>query len=89
MDGFAAAEAVWGRDGDQPVGSRGVASEEDAAFFKQLSDGAGAVGEVVSVAIGAGRSDVAVGGGEVAAGEDVRRGEGGGGAHAVDEEDAV
>ena len=66
-----------------------VARKEDAGFFKEFADRAGAVGEVVGVAGDAGRGDGAVRGREVATREDVRRGEGGRGAHAVDEEDAV
>ena len=92
VDGAAAVAADAVRDGDQVVG-RGVglrvAREQDAGLFEELAHRAGAVGQVVGVALDAGCGEGAIRGGQVAAGEDVRGGESGGGADAVCQEDAV
>ena len=92
VDGAPAAAAVAVRHGDQVVG-RGVglrvAREQDPGLFEELAHRARAVGQVVRVALDAGRGEGAVRPGQVAAGEDVRGGEGGRGADAVGQEDAV
>ena len=90
VDGFAAGFEVGGGEGEEGGGGGAVVREEDAAFFETFADGGTAVGEAVDVAVRGGRwGEGTVLGGDVAAGEDVGGGEGGGCADAVEEEDAV
>lgn len=90
VDGFAAGFEVGGGEGEEGGGGGAVMGEEDAAFFETFADGGVAVGEAVLVSGGVcwgGEGTVL--GGDVAAGEDVGGGEGGGCAYAMEEEDAV
>lgn len=84
VDGFAAFQAVSGGDFDE-MGRVGRAREEDARFFEEFADRAGAVGEGVGMTgwVSGGGGENAVVGLEVAAREDMRGGEGRGGANAV------
>jgi hypothetical protein len=92
VEGAAAAQAVARADGEQaarPAGVVGVAREQDAALLEEFADRARTVGEVVGVTADARGRERPVRRREVAAREDVCGREGGRGAHAVDEEDAV
>lgn len=90
VDGFAAGFAEGFGEGEWSGGGVAMVGEEDAAFFETFPDGGVPVGEAVAVAVGGGGwGEGAVLGGEVAAGEDVGGGEGGGCADAVEEENAV
>lgn len=91
MDIFAAGFAGgFGEGEERGRGGIALVREEDAAFFETFADGGKAVGGRVDVAGGGGGwGKGTVLGREVAAGEDVGGGEGGGCADAVEEEDAV
>lgn len=93
VDGAAAAPAVAGADGQQAARLVGVVGavtrEQDATLLEQFADRARAVGEVVGVARDAGGREGTICGRDIAAGEDVRGREGGRGADAVGEEDAI
>ncbi len=67
-----------------------MVGEEETAFFETFADGGVAVWGAVFVSVGVARwGQGTVLGGDVAAGEDMSGGEGGGRADAVEEEDAV
>ena len=90
MDGLAAGVAVGGGEGEESGGGGAVMGEEETAFFETFSDRGVSVGGAVFVVVGVGGwGEGTVLGGDVAAGEDVGGGEGGGCADAVEEEDAV
>ncbi len=90
VDGFAAGFAVGGGEGEESGGGGAVMGEEEAAFFETFPDRGVPVGRAVFVSVGVrGWGEGTVLGGDVAAGEDVSGGEGGGCADAVEEEDAV
>lgn len=91
VNGVAPGQARPGGDFDEG-GRRGagpVAREQDAGLFEELADRARPVCNAVGVARYTGGREGPIAGGEVAAREDVRGGEGGGGADAVCKKDAV
>ena len=57
VDGFPAADAVGVGDGEEGVGGGGLAGEEDAGFFEEFADPAGAVGGGIDVPGCAGGGD--------------------------------
>ena len=90
VDGFAAGFAVGFWEGEKRGGGILVVGEEETAFFETFADGGVAVGGAVFVSVRVARwGQGTVLGGDVAAGEDMSGGEGGGCADAVEEEDAV